>query len=98
MVMIPLLEMCGTSRARHIASPIMTYNKLAKYPSDDAITKEGERNGFLIDSRPAYPRLENQVRAGMMLTARWSNPTGAIPISLLTSLIIATSLSAASMR
>jgi Glycosyl transferase family 2 len=69
-VMIPLLEMCGTSRARHIASPIMTYNKLAKYPSDDAITKEGERNGFLIDSRRPYLRLEKQVCAGMMLTAR----------------------------
>jgi hypothetical protein len=56
--MIPLLEMAGTSRARHIASPIMTYNKLVQYPPDDFITGEGLRNGYLIDCRPPYPRLQ----------------------------------------
>lgn len=69
MIMIPLLEMCGTSRARHIAAPIMTYNKLIKYPPDDSITKEGERNGYLIDQRPPYRRLERKVYAGTAAVA-----------------------------
>jgi hypothetical protein len=70
-IMIPLLEMCGTSKARHIAAPIMTYNKMVKYSPDDAITEEGLRNGYLIDRRPPYPRLERKVHAGM--TARQAN-------------------------
>jgi glycosyltransferase involved in cell wall biosynthesis len=65
MIMIPLLEMCGTGRAKHIAAPIMTYNKLAKYHPDDAITQEGVRNGLLIDQRPPYPRLPSKVDAGL---------------------------------
>ncbi|HEV2687750.1 MAG TPA: glycosyltransferase family A protein [Bryobacteraceae bacterium] len=65
MIMIPLLEMAGTSRAKHIAVPIMIYNKLVKYAPDDAITEEGMRNGYLIDRRAPYARLENKVRAGM---------------------------------
>lgn len=65
MIMIPLLEMCGTARAKHIAAPIMTYNKLAIYPIDPAITKEGENNGYLIDRCPPYPRLECKVTAGV---------------------------------
>jgi len=58
MIMIPLLEMCGTSRAKHIAAPIMIYNKTATYPVDDSITQEGMRNGYLIDSRAPYTRLD----------------------------------------
>src|SRR5262249_61111455 len=61
MIMIPLLEMCGTSRAKHIAEPIMVYNKTVKYPFDQTITDEGVRNGYLIDSRPPYARLEAKV-------------------------------------
>ncbi len=61
MVMIPLLEMCGTSKAKHIAAPIMIYNKLAKYPVDDTITDEGLRNGYLIDSKLPYPRLQTRI-------------------------------------
>jgi glycosyltransferase involved in cell wall biosynthesis len=57
MIMIPLLEMCGTERARHIAAPLMVYNKLVKYPLDEEIREEGVRNGYLIDRRPPYPRL-----------------------------------------
>ena len=60
-IMIPLLEMCGTSRAKHIAAPIMVYNKTVKYPFDQTITDEGVRNGYLIDSRPPYARLEAKV-------------------------------------
>jgi glycosyltransferase involved in cell wall biosynthesis len=61
MIMIPLLEMCGTARAAHIADPLMTYNKLIKYPDDDSVTAEGLRNGDLIDRRAPYPRLERKV-------------------------------------
>jgi hypothetical protein len=59
--MIPLLEMCGTAKAKHIASPIMTYNKLAKYARDNELAEEGLRNGYLIDRRPPYPRLVTKV-------------------------------------
>jgi hypothetical protein len=61
MIMIPLLEMCGTSRAKHIAAPIMVYNKTAVYPFDDSVTQEGVRNGYLIDSRRPYKRLNEKV-------------------------------------
>jgi glycosyltransferase involved in cell wall biosynthesis len=61
MVMIPLLEMCGTSKAKHIAAPIMVYNKMAKYDADDSITREGLRNGDWIDSRAPYARLDTKV-------------------------------------
>jgi Glycosyl transferase family 2 len=62
MIMIPLLEMCGTKRAIHIASPIMVYNKLVKYLLDQEITEEGIRNGGLIDRQPTYPRLSGKCR------------------------------------
>lgn len=58
MVMIPLLEMCGPERARHIAQPIMTYNKLPKYPRDESLDREGLKNAELIDKRKPYPRLK----------------------------------------
>jgi glycosyltransferase involved in cell wall biosynthesis len=70
MIMIPLLEMCGTSRARHIPAPIMVYNKLAKYPADDSITEEGLRNGYLIDNRPRYPRLKTKAYREAAVLAR----------------------------
>jgi hypothetical protein len=70
MIMIPLLEMCGTSRAKHIASPIMTYNKLVKYAIDDAITAEGLSNGDVIDRRPPYPRLTSKAYAGATALVR----------------------------
>jgi glycosyltransferase involved in cell wall biosynthesis len=65
MIMIPLLEMCGTARARHIPEAIMIYNKLPAYIQDPAITEEGLRNGYLIDSRPPYPRLQTKIYKGV---------------------------------
>ena len=61
MIMIPLLEMCGTARARHISAPIMIYNKMAKYPENESITHEGLRNGYLIDARTPYSQLRSKV-------------------------------------
>ena len=60
MIMIPLLEMSGTSRARHIPEPIMVYNKLVQYPRDEDIDREGLGNGDLIDRRLPYPRLREK--------------------------------------
>jgi glycosyltransferase involved in cell wall biosynthesis len=62
MIMIPMLEMCGTAKARHIAAPLMTYNKLVKYAEDKGIAAERERNGRLICSRPPYPRLMRKIQ------------------------------------
>lgn len=68
MIMIPILEMCGTKKARHIAEPIMIYNKLPKYPADDAIAQEGLANSALIDRRPRYPRLEGKVSSQLAIS------------------------------
>jgi glycosyltransferase involved in cell wall biosynthesis len=61
-VMLPLLEMCGTDRARHVATPIMVYNKIPKYTVDEDLAREKERNGDLISQRPPYARLKAPVR------------------------------------
>jgi glycosyltransferase involved in cell wall biosynthesis len=63
-IMIPLLEMAGASRARHIAAPIMIYNKVIQYPPDESLAQEGLRNGDLIDRRTPYSRLSAKVYAG----------------------------------
>jgi glycosyltransferase involved in cell wall biosynthesis len=47
-IMIPLLEMCGTERAKHIAAPIMVYNELSN---------EAVRNVVGVERRPMYARL-----------------------------------------
>jgi glycosyltransferase involved in cell wall biosynthesis len=56
-VMMPLLEMCGTARARHIAAPIMIYNKIVDYTVGDPFAQERVRNAALIARRQPYPRL-----------------------------------------
>jgi hypothetical protein len=63
MIMIPLLEMAGTARARHIAAPLMTYNKLVRYAPDESIRLEGLRNGDLLAERAPYARLEAKTHA-----------------------------------
>lgn len=69
MIMIPLLELCGTARAKHIADPIMTYNKLVKYPIVQTLMDEGMRNGDLIGRRAPYPRLQNKAYVEMSASA-----------------------------
>jgi hypothetical protein len=61
MIMIPLLEMAGTARARHIPLPLMTYNKRIRYAPDESITREGARNGDLLCERLPYARLAGKV-------------------------------------
>ena len=54
LVMIPLLEMCGTSRAHHIDTPIMIYNKIVDYAIGDLFAEERVRNAAL-DRSAARP-------------------------------------------
>ena len=70
MIMIPILEMCGTEKARHIARPLMIYNKLPKYPPDPALLREGLKNGELIEMRRPYRRLLTKPKPRTRNTAR----------------------------
>ena len=56
--MFPLLEMSGTERAVHIASPLYFYN--SKNPASTSKTKHIElrQNALYIRSRSPYPRLD----------------------------------------
>jgi glycosyltransferase involved in cell wall biosynthesis len=70
LVMIPLLEMCGTARARHIATPIMIYNRIVDYTVGDPFAEERERNAALIADRQPYPRLIEKTLAAPDRVAR----------------------------
>ena len=61
-IMYPLLEMCGTERAQHIAEPIMFYNQQSTYSAD--LTQETEHNVALLKHRPPYSRIVHQPRWG----------------------------------
>jgi len=56
-IMLPLLEMCGTPRAKHIAAPLMIYNNLCNYPVNEQMAAEAARNLKILESRPPYARL-----------------------------------------
>jgi glycosyltransferase involved in cell wall biosynthesis len=70
LVMIPLLEMCGTSRAHHIATPIMIYNKIVDYTIGDLFAEERVRNAALIARRQPYARLAAKAYAAPDAVAR----------------------------
>jgi glycosyltransferase involved in cell wall biosynthesis len=55
-VMIPLLEICGTEKARHIDQPLYHLNRRDPSRTDDRRYHEQQRNERLIRSRPSYPR------------------------------------------
>jgi glycosyltransferase involved in cell wall biosynthesis len=59
-VMLPLLEMAGTARARHIAAPLMVYNKTTHYATARTMGGEIVRNSHLLESRPSYRRLREK--------------------------------------
>lgn len=59
-IMIPLLEMCGTTRAKHIAAPIMVYNQAAAAPDAETVA-EAERNVRIVESRPPYKCLSSKI-------------------------------------
>ena len=59
-IMLPMLEMSGTDRAKHIAEPLMVYNQLVanEHPELEA---EAELNVKLIASRDPYKRLKEKI-------------------------------------
>jgi len=70
LVMLPLLEMCGTSRGHHIAAPIMIYNKIVDYTIGDLFAEERVRNAALVARRPPYARLAAKTYAAPEAVAR----------------------------
>jgi glycosyltransferase involved in cell wall biosynthesis len=56
-VMLPLLEMSGTSRAKHIAKPLMVYNKATPHSTAKTMVEEILRNADLLARRPPYALL-----------------------------------------
>ena len=59
-VMIPLLEISGTSRAHHITEPIYFLNRKYDSRTDDQRYREQQRNDRLIRSRSPYRRRSAQ--------------------------------------
>jgi glycosyltransferase involved in cell wall biosynthesis len=55
-VMIPLLEICGTERIRHIDEPIYFLNRQYAWRTDDQRYREQQRNDLIIRSRSPYSR------------------------------------------
>ena len=70
LMMIPLLELSGTSRAHHIDAPIMIYNKIVDYTIGDPFAEERVRNAALVERRPRYARLIARPYAGADAVAR----------------------------
>ena len=59
--MFPMLEMATTRRARHIAEPLMLYNRLSHHDTGRRLRNEGERNRDDLRARPRYAPLEGKV-------------------------------------
>lgn len=59
--MLPMLEMATTRRARHIAEPLMLYNRLSHHDPKRRLKNEGLRNIADLRSRPAYTALPAKV-------------------------------------
>ena len=55
-IMLPLLDMCGTERAKHIATPIMEYNQSGA--AGETLAPEALRNITILEGRSRYARLE----------------------------------------
>jgi glycosyltransferase involved in cell wall biosynthesis len=60
-VMLPLLEMSGTHRARHIPDILMVYNRANAYSCDKTKDDELKRNEAYIRSRLSYVELRSKV-------------------------------------
>jgi len=58
--MLPLLEMCGVAKARHIADALMVYNKATPYATSRTMAAEIARNGRWLQFRPPYARLREK--------------------------------------
>ena len=58
--MLPMLEMSGTARARHIADVLMVYNRLNPYGCGKTDLNLMRGTEAYIRTRPAYRRLEQR--------------------------------------
>jgi glycosyltransferase involved in cell wall biosynthesis len=56
-VMLPMLEMSGCDRARHIPMPLVVYNRSNPYNSGKWMLAEMSRNGDILTRRRPYERL-----------------------------------------
>jgi glycosyltransferase involved in cell wall biosynthesis len=59
-VMLPMLEMSGTRRARHIPDILMVYNRANTHSCDKIKYHELKRNEAYIRSRPPYIQLRTK--------------------------------------
>ena len=55
--MLPMLEMSGTARARHIADLLMIYNRTTPHACGRIRRDEMQQNADLLRRRPPYGRL-----------------------------------------
>ena len=60
--MLPMLEMSGTARARHIAQPLMIYTRSSPHACVYTRREEMLANEADLKSRPPYPRLTGKPR------------------------------------
>ena len=58
--MFPMIEMCGTAKAKHISDVLMVYNTASHDRSDHPMRDELLRNINLIRSKPPYARLKEK--------------------------------------
>jgi len=56
--MLPMLEMAGTGRARHIPEALMVYNRSTRHACGKTRYREMLANSSYLRSRRAYPRLQ----------------------------------------
>ena len=59
-VMLPLLEMSGTGRAKHIPTILMIYNRATAYSCDKIRAHELRANEAYIRSKAPYARLPSK--------------------------------------
>ncbi len=60
--MLPMLEMSTTVHARHIAEPLMLYNRLSHHDPERQLRYEGGRNLLDLRRRNRYPPLLHPIR------------------------------------
>jgi hypothetical protein len=60
-VMLPMLEMSGTCRAKHIPTILMVYNRANAFSCDKTKRHELRRNEAYIRSKAAYARLRQKI-------------------------------------
>lgn len=62
--MLPMLEMATWRRARHIAEPLMLYNRFSHHDPKRRLKNEGLRNIADLRARPRYAPLEGKGKVG----------------------------------